>query len=116
MERSDRVFSHRDRGAVAGCHLADWRTACAVAAVSLGTGDGSLSVLLLDLVDRLFENPAITLPEAARHLKVTHRAAKLNVDKLVRAGILTEITGRIRHKLYVALGILERLEASRAVS
>jgi Fic family protein len=74
------------------------------------------SVLLLDLVDRLFENPAITLPEAARHLKVTHRAAKLNVDKLVRAGILTEITGRIRHKLYVALGILERLEASRAVS
>ncbi|HEY3246163.1 MAG TPA: Fic family protein [Phycisphaerae bacterium] len=63
--------------------------------------------LLMQLIDALFEMPVITIPRAAKLLGITHRAATLNVDKLVAAGILTEVTGRERNRAFMARRIVE---------
>jgi Fic family protein len=69
------------------------------------------SVLLLKLVDGLFEVPAVTISGASKALKITPRAAGLNIDKLVEQGILTEATGKRRGRLYVAKEILAMVNA-----
>lgn len=68
------------------------------------------SALLLKLVDGLFNHPAITVPGAARELKVTQRAAAQNVGKLVQAGILAEATDRARNRTFVAGDIIRAIE------
>ncbi|HEY3348429.1 MAG TPA: Fic family protein [Thermoanaerobaculia bacterium] len=68
------------------------------------------SALLLKLVDGLLEAPVLTIPQAARRLKVTHRAATLNVLKLVEAGVVAEVTGRGRNRIFVARGVLGAIE------
>lgn len=72
------------------------------------------SALQLQLVDELFSYPAITIAQAAKRLKVTQRSAQLNVEKLVRKGILREGTGRKRNRVFVAPEIIKITEASRA--
>lgn len=67
------------------------------------------STLPLKLVDRLFEQPAITISGAREALEVSSRAAALNVEKLVKAGILREVTGRARNRIFVADEILDLL-------
>jgi Fic family protein len=59
------------------------------------------------LIDALFELPALTIPLAASKLKQSYAGAKLNVLKLVKAGILRQAQGTQHPKLYVAPGILE---------
>lgn len=55
------------------------------------------SRLLGLLVDALFETPAITTVRAAQLLNVTYRAARLNIDKLIDADVLRDVTsGRVR--------------------
>jgi predicted ArsR family transcriptional regulator len=44
---------------------------------------------------------------AARALGITFRAAQNNLDKLVRAGILQEVTGQRRGRIYRARDIVE---------
>jgi Fic family protein len=68
------------------------------------------SGLLGTLVDALFESPAITIPRAAALLGITHRAARLNIDKLVELGVLQEIGQRARNKLFLAADILRTVE------
>lgn len=68
------------------------------------------SSLLGKLVDRLFDVPMITVPNAAKLLGVTQRAAGLNIQRLIAADILAEITGRTRNRLYVAKGILAAID------
>ncbi|WP_053206489.1 Fic family protein [Jiangella muralis] len=70
------------------------------------------SGLLGLLVDEVFRVPGLTIGRARDVLGVTHRAAGLNIDKLVRAGILTEIPGRARPRLFIATGILGVLDGS----
>ena len=72
------------------------------------------SAVLLRLIDELFEHPAMTVPQAARRLGVTHRGAQLNIDKLLAAGIVREVTGRRRNRIYMADRIMEILEADFA--
>ncbi len=67
--------------------------------------------LLLQLVDELFAYPAITIAQATRTLNVTPRAAQLNIEKLVSAGILEEATGRQRKRVFVDWKIVEIIEA-----
>jgi Fic family protein len=67
------------------------------------------SALLLKLVDHLFAQPAIRIAMAEEILGITFRAASLNVQKLVDAGILQEITGRERNRVFVAQEILSLL-------
>lgn len=68
------------------------------------------SGLLGTLTDALFETPAISISRAATVLGVTHRSARLNIDKLVRAGILTEVGDRARNKLFLAREVLAAVE------
>ena len=72
------------------------------------------SALLLTLVDDLFECPVLSVPKAAKRLKVTQRSASLNIMKLVNAGILVEATGRERHRLFVCRGIIDAIEAQES--
>lgn len=72
------------------------------------------SALQLRLVDELFAYPAITATGAAKFLNVTHRSAQLNIDKLIRKGILKEATGRQRNRVFVASDIIKIIEAAHA--
>lgn len=72
------------------------------------------SALQLRLVDQLFAYPAITTTQAAKFLKMTHRSAQLNIDKLSHKGILKEVTGKQRNRVFVAPQIVKAIEASHA--
>ncbi|HVQ92618.1 MAG TPA: Fic family protein [Mycobacteriales bacterium] len=63
---------------------------------------GPRSAALIMLVDALLETPAITVARAAATLEVSRRAAAMNIDRLIAAGILREWTGRSRGRVYVA--------------
>lgn len=65
------------------------------------------SGLLLQLADHLFNSPVITIPEAETLLDVTYPSAKLNVEKLVDAGILQQVGDSDYRKTFVAGEILE---------
>jgi Fic family protein len=68
------------------------------------------SALLLKLVDELFIRQAITPTRAADVLNVTYLAACRSIDKLVAAGILREVTGQQRNRLYLADGIIKAVQ------
>lgn len=72
------------------------------------------SALLLRLVDDLFEYPVLTISRAARRLGITQRAASLNIQKLVDAGLLEEVTGRVRYRLFAAQAIIELADIQRS--
>jgi Fic family protein len=72
------------------------------------------SALLLQLVDHLFDSPVITIPEAGRLLDVTYPSAKLNVEKLVDAGIVHQVGEGDYRKTFVAGEILEVIGTDRA--
>jgi Fic family protein len=62
------------------------------------------------LVDELFASPVVTMARARQTLKLTARGAQLTIDKLERVGILQEITGRQRNRVYAALEIIDAIE------
>jgi Fic family protein len=66
------------------------------------------SALLPRLVDEL------TIPKAASLLDVTQRAAQLNIEKLVTAGVLKLAAPRLRNRVYVAPRIIEIVEMDDA--
>jgi Fic family protein len=68
------------------------------------------SVLLLAMIDQLFQSPAVTIAAVARDLGVTYASAKQNVEKLVAAGILVPVTAS-RNRIFLARRIVELLEA-----
>ena len=69
---------------------------------------------LLTLVDRLFDFPTITVLEATKLLHMTYRGARNNVEKLREHGIIVEVTGRSRNRIFIAKQIVELLESDRA--
>ncbi|MGO9086581.1 MAG: Fic family protein [Candidatus Sulfotelmatobacter sp.] len=68
----------------------------------------------LELMENLFKEPVITVASARDRLKVTTRAAQQNIDRLVQAGILREVTGRQRYRIFVAQRIIQVVEADQA--
>lgn len=64
------------------------------------------SARLPALIDYLFESPMINVNAVAEHLGVTFRAASQLVDKLVEGGVLTEVTGQSRNRVFTASEIL----------
>jgi Fic family protein len=62
------------------------------------------------LLDQLFASPFITVGGAARVLDVAFPVAQYNVNKLVRAGVLREMTGRAKNRVYVADEILRLVD------
>lgn len=68
------------------------------------------SGLLGVLVDALFDTPAMTISRAMALLEVTHRAARLNVEKLVELGLLDEVADRRRARFFLATDVLRAVE------
>jgi Fic family protein len=71
----------------------------------------SQSSNLLQLVDMLFDRPAVSVPQVREQIGITNTAAQQNVERLVAEGILTEVTGRKRNRIYLAARILEIIES-----
>ncbi len=62
---------------------------------------------MLKLVDNLFDRPAITIRQVAEIEGVTFAAAQRHVDRLENDGVLREVSGRSKNRVYVADRIVE---------
>jgi Fic family protein len=69
---------------------------------------------LLQLVDHLFASPVIRVADVRNVVPVNPRTALAYVDKLVALGILTEITGRKRDRVFAAQEIIKTVDAPTA--
>lgn len=69
-----------------------------------------ISAKALHLIDELFRSPYLSVGIAGDLLGVTFPSAQKIVNKLVAAGILREITGRERKRIFVAEEILRAIE------
>ena len=76
----------------------------------LGAGK---SANLLKLLDFLFDRPAIRATEAAQKLGITFAAAQRNIERLISADILVEVTGKARDRIYFAPKILAIVQDER---
>jgi len=70
----------------------------------------SNSVNVLRLLDYLFANPFITIPEAAKILDSYYPTAERNIKILVENGILEEFKGKRRARIFRAPKIMKILE------
>ena len=70
------------------------------------------TALALQLVDRLFATPAVTSLQVRQHLEVTAVSAQRAIERLEAAGILVEVTGRRRNRVYLARQILDIIESN----
>lgn len=66
----------------------------------------SVSTPVFQLTDMLFLNPFVSLPGISNYLKITWPTAKASVDRLVKFGILQEVSGRKRSRIYCAKELL----------
>jgi Fic family protein len=69
------------------------------------------SEALLTIIYELFRNPVITISQAEDRTGVGYQAARNTIYELEDDGVLTEVTGKDRYKVYHAneiLGVIER--------
>lgn len=59
------------------------------------------------LIEYLFASPSITIGRAAEVAGVTQQAAGTAIRHLEDAGVLTEVTGRERSRVYLAREVLD---------
>jgi len=69
----------------------------------------SVPTVVFQLLDMLFLNPFVSLPGISDYLKITWPTAKASVERLVRLGILKEVSGRRRGRIYCAKELLNVL-------
>jgi Fic family protein len=74
-----------------------------------------VSILAQNLVDQLFLQPAMSVGLARQLLRVSFLSAQNNVMRLVKLGILKEITGRKRDRIFIAPEILQLTGATDLV-
>ena len=72
------------------------------------------SALTLQLIDLLFATPAFTAPYAGQLLGVTPVSARRTIERLEASGILQEVTGQRRNRIYFAWEILDILNTEQA--
>jgi Fic family protein len=65
---------------------------------------------LLQTVDLLFARPVLTMPQVAEALGVNYATASRYINRLEDAGILREITGQARNRVYRAGEVLAAIE------
>ena len=66
--------------------------------------------LVLKLPDELIANPVLTVNRIANAFHVTYPPASSAVAKLVKLGVLKEVTGKKYNKIYVCFDLLRMLE------
>lgn len=72
---------------------------------------GRRNMRLLDLVDFLFGHPIVSIRQVQEGLKLAdYKAAQRYIGKLQDIGILTEVTGKSRNRLFRANEILKVIE------
>jgi Fic family protein len=71
------------------------------------------SALLLQIIDELFGLPALSKKHAAELLGVTFASASKHIDSLEKAGVLREVTGQKRNRIYMCDRILELMHTDR---
>src|SRR5579884_340212 len=67
----------------------------------------AVSARVLQLLDDLFAHPVVTMAGARERLGVTARGAQQIIEKLEENGIVTEITGKQRNRIYLAREIYD---------
>ena len=67
---------------------------------------------LLQMVDLLFVQPVTTMPQISERLGVNYATATRYINRLEDAGILREITGQARNRIYRAGEVLAAIEES----
>lgn len=67
---------------------------------------------LMQAVDVLFERPILSIRQLEAAMGVPYRTAQRYIEKLELLGILREVTGRARNRLYQADEVLSALEGS----
>lgn len=65
---------------------------------------------LMQSVDVLFERPILSIRQLEAAMDVPYRSAQRYIEKLEELGVLREVTGRARNRLYQANEILTALE------
>jgi len=70
----------------------------------------STAARLLQVVDLLFERPVLQTRQVETALSINFSTAQRYLDRLLQEGILNEITGRARNRLYRADEILKILD------
>jgi Fic family protein len=68
----------------------------------------------LAIMEQLFVNPYITTTRLASRLNVSFPTVQAAIDWLVKAGVLREITGRQRNRIYCADELLRAIEGKPA--
>jgi Fic family protein len=71
------------------------------------------SSLLIKLIDALFDAPAITAGRVGKLLSLTPTSAQKAIDRLTDAGILQEVTGQKRNRIYLAREIVRVVDEDR---
>ena len=72
------------------------------------------SANLIAITDLLFRSQVVTIPGIANHLGVQYRSAQLNIESLVRVGVLEEIAGTSNPKYFMAREIRDIINQSIA--
>jgi Fic family protein len=73
------------------------------------------SARLLQVVDLFFIRPILGIPQVAEALDVSHQSASRYVETLEAEGVLREITGRARNRVYRADEVLQAIEGPMEV-
>lgn len=68
------------------------------------------SANLLATLDQLIARPVTTARRTEEALQVTNRSAQKIIDRLEQGGVLTEMTGRARNRVYFAQRVLEIID------
>ena len=72
------------------------------------------SALLMKLLDHLFGTPMVNLASVRDLLGTGPQSAQAAIDKLIALGILSEVTGRRRNRVYAARDVLSVLDQTPA--
>jgi Fic family protein len=65
------------------------------------------SIRLNQVIDHLFESPAITIPQLAEICNISYPTARTDIERLASVGILMESDIQERPRIYFAPNILE---------
>ncbi|MFQ3474714.1 Fic family protein [Halonotius sp. F2-221B] len=74
------------------------------------TYQGRQSETLLSILYELFKNPVITIKQAEQRADVGYQAARNAIYELEKEGVLVEVTGKERYKVYHATDIIDVIE------
>jgi len=66
------------------------------------------------LIDALPSQPVVNAALVAARLKVDERTALRGLDRLTSAGVLREVTGRHRNRVWVAEDVFDLLDETQA--